>query len=1209
MLFALALLASATLESGLATIEHRLRLLPTAILPNEAKCWTFDSQYASREQLVAETVIAGRWTVRGRHHVEDLGTGDSMLRAYASALELLEDGRPLGPPHESHTVIRQTGGGAYSHWGPTIYFSTRDGSDPRSNGRTYEARWLSHPPAGLSLLLGFALLALCAPRLRRAAAALEGLRPGWICLALLLVALAFRTHYVVEHRGSSEGCLLAGAPWSDARGWDTLASDFANGHVYRSAAGWSARRPFYWIFLGSIYALTGPALWIVQLVHVLLGSIAAALVFDLCRRVAPRPVALVVGIAFALDAADARQGLAPMSETFGSFLSILSLWCLVLAAQRLVFPRPEKRLRPAAWCALAGCVLALSNLARPLSMPGLLAMPLVLLWVAFRHRRAPTPRAGGRLLLAFWLGAGATLAPWLVRQYVAHGIVTLSDNSAVAIYAATTPEYGSWTGAVEKDVAATSIGDRYRAFSAGTARHLHEHLAWYVQHVVDGLQRLASLLAPPPWILIAIALAFLARLLLVHDASRWKAGVPAALAALALTGCAVAWPDFAERTQVVWLAGLLVAAVVGAPVLLAGSLLVVSMGMLSAVFMVDERFSYSLAPFANLVACWLAWSLFDSLRAGRVQLSPWPAEEPPPAAGPARVFRIATAAGLALLLAGCATATWRSLAATAPQQLPLLTADEAAPWIGLALSDGTGRRYAPLREHVRVLRADWRSGYERVLQPGEDHSVREPYLVGRSYVVSTLDVLTDHGWRRVFFPSDVMKARRHAAAVPAGVLGALPPLTDSCLFVGVAMDDREKTPLEGFAIIVPADGGRSARVIRPGQGAATSQLTELAAHFPDAAAAITALSAEPAAAAAAAGTRLVPGDAGSHYPVLYAGQSLRSATPLGELGWFLPLFGADRAAVNPALPRRPAPDTLSFDLPGEYYLALGDGRACKVCVLAPDEPLSASVLRLFDFCVANFARSPAHQPAWAGRGTEYVADWLASQQPALLTSSEAIDLFAALVRDRFALPVRLVTLPGVRRDGDAIRRSNDNFVEVYLPDRGRFVLFDVPRGFCARWLGAADLARAIRSATDGSGELTPSAWDALALDLPPSTPEPLRVDPAAGAHGAPFDRAAISSASARDVLDYGPLFSGGVAYFGAERGAACGTGFLLPQYVFGSLHEDAALDHAVVEWVGAWYQDIAVVRLPELEALLAEGSRQQIAAQAWLARLPGGASR
>ncbi len=55
----------------------------------------------------------------------------------ASRVMLLEDGEPLGPAHSSHDDVRERGHGAFSHWGREFYFSTSDGSDPNTNGRTY----------------------------------------------------------------------------------------------------------------------------------------------------------------------------------------------------------------------------------------------------------------------------------------------------------------------------------------------------------------------------------------------------------------------------------------------------------------------------------------------------------------------------------------------------------------------------------------------------------------------------------------------------------------------------------------------------------------------------------------------------------------------------------------------------------------------------------------------------------------------------------------------------------------------------------------------------------------------------------------------------------------------------------------------------------------------------------------------------------------
>jgi len=56
-----------------------------------------------------------------------------------SALRLFEDGVEIGPGQSTHANVRRLGGGRFSHWGTSIYFSSSDGLPPESNGRTYQA--------------------------------------------------------------------------------------------------------------------------------------------------------------------------------------------------------------------------------------------------------------------------------------------------------------------------------------------------------------------------------------------------------------------------------------------------------------------------------------------------------------------------------------------------------------------------------------------------------------------------------------------------------------------------------------------------------------------------------------------------------------------------------------------------------------------------------------------------------------------------------------------------------------------------------------------------------------------------------------------------------------------------------------------------------------------------------------------------------------
>jgi hypothetical protein len=88
--------------------------------------------------------------------------GDTVSQPNRSHFALFESGHQLGPAHSLHQAISSEGHGRYSQWQNSLYFSSSDGSDPRTNGRayTYAERlfvplWASGPLAILGLLLGW----------------------------------------------------------------------------------------------------------------------------------------------------------------------------------------------------------------------------------------------------------------------------------------------------------------------------------------------------------------------------------------------------------------------------------------------------------------------------------------------------------------------------------------------------------------------------------------------------------------------------------------------------------------------------------------------------------------------------------------------------------------------------------------------------------------------------------------------------------------------------------------------------------------------------------------------------------------------------------------------------------------------------------------------------------------------------------------------
>jgi len=102
-----------------------------------ARLYVRKTEAISRDQrrLLSPTHDAGHCWIVSLPDLAHLGDCDRESR---SPLVLLEDGAPLGPGHTLHDDIRELGSGRYSHWGPNLYFSTSDNSNPLANGRRYE---------------------------------------------------------------------------------------------------------------------------------------------------------------------------------------------------------------------------------------------------------------------------------------------------------------------------------------------------------------------------------------------------------------------------------------------------------------------------------------------------------------------------------------------------------------------------------------------------------------------------------------------------------------------------------------------------------------------------------------------------------------------------------------------------------------------------------------------------------------------------------------------------------------------------------------------------------------------------------------------------------------------------------------------------------------------------------------------------------------
>lgn len=148
------------------------------------------------ERIDAATIVpnAGRAFIAPVRLKPDYGTflkveSDHNFGHRSSNLQLLEDGKPLGPPHTFHSDIWDKGAGRYSHWGNStgsaIVFSASDNSDPRINGRRYE---FIVQPGFSPLLVGALLIAALVCTLWLACTATVPWRVATLALAIMALA-------------------------------------------------------------------------------------------------------------------------------------------------------------------------------------------------------------------------------------------------------------------------------------------------------------------------------------------------------------------------------------------------------------------------------------------------------------------------------------------------------------------------------------------------------------------------------------------------------------------------------------------------------------------------------------------------------------------------------------------------------------------------------------------------------------------------------------------------------------------------------------------------------------------------------------------------------------------------------------------------------------------------------------------------------------
>jgi 4-amino-4-deoxy-L-arabinose transferase-like glycosyltransferase len=196
------------------------------------------------------------------------------------------------------------------------------------------------------------------------------------------------------------------------------AKSIAAGHGYSIFGHPTAFFPVGWpALLALAFAITGPSVWTILALNLILWSLIAVLVYLFGRRMGGRAAGIVAALIVASSPTLTLYVLRAYSEAL--FIPLLLGVCLLLTARP---GAPTVRV-----AALAGICLGFAILVRSNAAP----LPLLLsLWLLVRSSRREAWRAAAVLIATSCL----VVAPWIVRNAVVMHTPVLSTNSGVTLW-------------------------------------------------------------------------------------------------------------------------------------------------------------------------------------------------------------------------------------------------------------------------------------------------------------------------------------------------------------------------------------------------------------------------------------------------------------------------------------------------------------------------------------------------------------------------------------------------------------------------------------------------------------------------------------------------------------------------------------------------------------------------------------------------------
>jgi len=532
-------------------------------------------------------------------------------------LKILENDTPVASGFSSANDVGTLGMGRYLVFKNFIIFSASDNSDPRTNNRTYTIRYRLAPSNIFLFVVGSLFLFLNYIRLRRLTNLIADYDPMAILLSLVVAAFIFRLYTSINYWDAQLfGHSIKGVPFSDASMWYKLGVNYAHGNdVFTSASYWDGRRHGYAWFLSAIFNLFGESVTNVRIVHIILGAVSAGLIFDISRRLLPVPLAIFITFTHALNTYSSVLALSTLTEPLGYFLTNLALWFLIVGLWQFRYA-PGNRVY--IYLFASGIIFGYSNLVRPLTLGSVLPIALFLTWYFYDKQINLKQNFGtiSKPVAAFILGITIIITPWLLRQYLTYDILTITDNTAESLYAATSPEYGTWSSVVTANSEKANpqirenITKRYQYFSEKAKRNLAENFSWYIKNALFQVYRQLLSLSPPKWVLVLCVVLFAIYGRSDNEKENRKK-ILISLGAL-FTIAAMSTMVYSHFTLMLLLMGSLIATSRGIPICVLAILFIVSVCSLGAMGInTDPRFNYSLLWISSALTTWFVWILLN----------------------------------------------------------------------------------------------------------------------------------------------------------------------------------------------------------------------------------------------------------------------------------------------------------------------------------------------------------------------------------------------------------------------------------------------------------------------------------------------------------------------------------------------------------------------------------------------------------------------